>query len=105
MPKKQTRARRAKKKEPEVDLSDLSKAGEHFITSAAEFVVAAGFAIKGAKELLNNEDGRQFLRDLPSKATEKGFEFLTEVTEQLKEKEKKKSNRTRSKRTRKIEVE
>ena len=44
MPKKQTRAR-SKKKEPEIDLNDLSRAGEHFITSAVEFVVGAGFAI------------------------------------------------------------
>ena len=104
MPKKQTRAR-GKKKEPEIDLSDLSRAGEHFITSAAEFVVGTGFAIKGAKDLLNNEEGRQFLRDLPSKAAGKGFEFLTEVTEQLKEKEKNKSKRSSRNKSRKIEVE
>jgi hypothetical protein len=104
MPKKQTRAR-SKKKEPEIDLSDLSRAGEHFITSAAEFVVGAGFAMKGAKDLLDNEDGRKFLRELPSKAAGKGLEFLTEVAEQLKEKEKSKSKRTSKNRSRKIEVE
>lgn len=104
MPKKHSRAR-SRKKDPEMDLGDLSRAGEHFIASAAEFVVGAGFAIKGAKDLLNSEEGRKFLRELPSKATGKGFEFLTEVTEQLKEKEKKKSNRSRSKKSRKIEVE
>jgi len=103
MPKKQTR--RSKKKEPEIDLSELTRAGEHFITSAAEFVVGAGFAIKGAKDLLNNKEGRNFLRELPSKVAGKGFEFLTEVTEQLKEKEKNKSKRTSRNRSRKIEVE
>lgn len=99
-------SRRAKKdSEPKVDLSNLSRAGEHFITSAAEFVVGAGFAIKGTRDLLDNEDGRKFLRDLPSKVAERGFEFLTEVTEQVKEKEKYKSKRTRRNRSRKIEVE
>lgn len=106
MPKKQSRTRtKTKKKEPEIDLADLSRAGEHFITSAAEFVVGAGYAIKGAKDLLNNEEGRKFLRELPSKAADKGFEFLTEVTEQLKEKEKNKSRKSTRNRSRKIEVE
>ena len=104
MPKKQTRSRR-KKKEPEVDLSDLSRAGEHFIASAAEFAVGAGFAIKGARDLLKDEEGRQFLRELPSKAADKGFELLQEATEQLKEKERKKSKKSGSSRGRKIEVE
>ncbi len=91
MPKKQTGTKN-KKKEPEIDLSDLSR---------------AGFAIKGAKDLLNNDEGRKFLKELPSRAAGKGIEFLTEVTEQLKEKEKNKSKRTIKKRTRsrKIEVE
>ncbi|MEM7008984.1 MAG: hypothetical protein AAF462_07610 [Thermodesulfobacteriota bacterium] len=104
MARKQS-SRSKKKTEPQVDLSDLTKAGEHFIASAAEFVVGAGFAMKGAKNLMDNEEGRQFLRDLPSKAAEKGFEFLTEVTEQIKEKEKRKSKRTSRSRSRKIEVE
>ncbi len=104
MVKKQSRRSR-KTSEPKVDLSDLSRAGEHFITSAAEFVVGTGFALKGTKDLLGTEDGRQFLREFPSKAAERGFEFLTEVTEKLKEKDKKKSKRTSRKRTRKIEVE
>lgn len=106
MRKKQSRSK-SRNKEPEVDLSDLSRAGEHFITSAAEFVVGAGFAMKGAKDLLENEEGRKYLRELPSKATSKGIEFLTLVTEQLKEKEKNKnkSKRTGKKRSRKIEVE
>ena len=104
MPKKQTRVR-SKKKEPEIDLTDLSQAGEHFITSAAEFVVGAGFAIKGARDLLNNEEGRKFLKELPSKTADKGFEFLKEVTEHLKEKEKRKSGGSGRKRSRKIEVE
>ena len=104
MAKKQTGSK-TRKKQPEIDLSDLSRAGEHFITSAAEFIVGAGFAVKGAKDLLNNEEGRKFLRELPSKAAEKGFEFLNEVTEQLKEKEKNKSKRPHKNRSRKIEVE
>ena len=45
MPRKQSR-RSKKKPEPNIDLSDLSRAGEHFITSAAEFVVGAGFCNK-----------------------------------------------------------
>lgn len=104
MAKKQTKSR-SKKKEPEVDLSDLSRAGEHFITSAAEFVVGAGFAVKGAKDLLDNEKGRKYLKELPSKVADKGLEFLTEVTEQLKEKEKNKSKKSSKNRSRKIEVE
>lgn len=104
MPKKKTGSK-SKNKETEIDFSDLSRAGEHFITSAAEFVVGAGFAMKGAKDLLDNEEGRKYLRELPSKAANKGIEFLTEVTEQLKEKEKNKSKRTSKKRSRKIEVE
>lgn len=104
MVRKQSRRSR-KKSEPKVDLSDLSRAGEHFITSAAEFVVGTGFALKGTRDLLGSEDGRQFLRDFPSKAAEKGFEFLTEVTERLKEKEKKKTKRTTRNRSRKIDVE
>lgn len=104
MPRKQSR-RAKKNSEPKVDLTNLSRAGEHFITSAAEFVVGAGFAIKGTKDLLDNEDGRKFLRDLPSKVAERGVELLTEITEQVKEKEKNKGKRTRKSRSRKIEVE
>ena len=104
MPRKQGR-RTKKGGEPKVDLSNLSRAGEHFITSAAEFVVGAGFAIKGTRDLLDNEDGRKFLRDLPSKVAERGLEILTDVTEQVKEKEKNKGKRTRKSRSRKIEVE
>jgi hypothetical protein len=104
MAKKQ-RTNKSRDNMPDIDLSDLGKAGEHFITSAAEFVVGTGFAIKGAKDLLNNEEGRKFLKELPSKAAEKGLEFLTELTEQIKEKEKSKSKRTRKNRSRKIEVE
>jgi len=104
MPKKQSRARR-KKKEPEIDLSDLNRAGEHFITGAAEWLVGAGFAIKGAKDLLNNEEGRKFLRDLPSKTADKGFELLKEATEHLKERKKNKSKGSGRNRGRKIEVE
>lgn len=104
MPKKQS-GRKSSRKEPEIDLSDLGRAGEHFIASAAEFVVGAGFALKGARELLKNEEGRQFLRDLPSKAADKGFELLTEITDQLEEKEKNKSKRSKRTTSRKIEVE
>ncbi len=104
MPRKQSR-RTKKGSEPKVDLTNLSRAGEHFITSAAEFVVGAGFAIKGTRDLLDNEDGRKFLRDLPSKVADRGFELLTDITEQVKEKEKNKGKRTRKSRSRKIEVE
>ena len=104
MPRKQSR-RTKKDSEPKVDLTNLSRAGEHFITSAAEFVVGAGFAIKGTRDLLDNEDGRKFLRDLPSKVAERGVELLIDITEQVKEKEKNKGKRTRKSRSRKIEVE
>jgi len=104
MPKKQSRARRRKKK-PEIDLSDLRRAGEHFITGAAECIVGAGFAIKGARDLLNNEEGRKFLRDLPSEVADKGFELLNEASEHLKERGESKSKGSGRNRGRKIEVE
>ncbi len=93
------------RKKPGIDLSDLSKAGEHLIMGATELVVGTGFAVKGVKELLQKEEGRKFVRDLPSKAVSKGFEVVKEARDILRERKKKKSSQAGSKRSRKINVE
>ena len=104
-------ARRRQKKteaegqEPKVDLSDLGKAGEHFIVSATEIVVGAGYAIKGVKGLLEKEEGRKFVCELPLKAVNKGFELVKKAGEEIKERRKGGAKRARGKRSRKINVE
>ncbi len=90
---------------PKVDLSDLGKAGEHFIVSATEMVVGTGFAIKGVKELLEKEEGRKFVCELPFKAVSKGFELVKKAGEEIKERRKGGQKGTRGKRSRKINVE
>jgi hypothetical protein len=90
---------------PKVDLSDLGKAGEHFIVSATEMVVGTGFAIKGVKELLEKEEGRKFVCELPFKAVSKGFELVKKAGEEIKERRKGGAKGTRGKRSRKINVE
>jgi hypothetical protein len=90
---------------PKVDLSDLGKAGEHFIVSATEMVVGTGYAIKGVKELLEKEEGRKFVCELPFKAVSKGFEIVRKAGEEIKERRKSGEKGTRGKRTRKINVE
>ncbi len=105
MARRQRRARGAKTEEPKVDLSDLGKAGEHFIVSATEMVVGAGYAIKGVKELLEKEEGRKFVCELPLKAVNKGFELVKKAGEGIKERRKSGDRETRGKRTRKINIE
>ena len=90
---------------PKVDLSNLGKAGEHFIVSATEMVVGTGFAIKGVKELLEKEEGRKFVCELPLKAVNKGFELVKKAGEEIKERRKGGAKRARGKRSRKINVE
>ncbi|MCH8013445.1 MAG: hypothetical protein IH823_01430, partial [Candidatus Dadabacteria bacterium] len=48
---------------------------------------------------------RKFLRDLPSKVADKGFELLNEASEHLKERGESKSKGSGRNRGRKIEVE
>jgi len=91
--------------EPKVDLGNLGKAGEHFIMSATEMVVGAGYAIKGVKELLEKEEGRKFVCELPLKAVNKGFELARKAGEEIKERRKSGGKATRGKRTRKINIE
>ncbi len=91
----------------DVDLQDLGKAGEHFIMGAAELVVATGYAIKGVKNLLDDKEGRKFVRDFPIKMMERGFEVVKEIRDNLDEKERSRTKKPKrgSKRNRKIDVE
>jgi hypothetical protein len=102
-------ARRRQRKtgtdELKVDLSDLGKAGEHFIMSATEMVVGTGYAIKGVRELLQKEEGRKFVCELPFRAVSKGFEIAKKAGEEIKERRKSGATGTRGKRSRKINVE
>ena len=96
---------RSKSAEKEVDLADLEKAGEHLIMSAAELFVGAGFAIKGLKGLLEDEEGRKFLRELPFNVVSKGFEMVKEAEEEYRARKGGRSKSSKSKRSRKINVE
>ena len=88
-----------------VDLKDLEKAGEHFIMSAAELFVGTGYAIKGVRNLLQDEEGRKFLRELPYNAVTKGFELVRQAEEEYRDRKAGKSGTGKSKRSRKINVE
>ncbi len=105
MARRQRKRAGAKGGGPEVDLSDLGKAGEHFIVSATEMVMGAGYAIKGVKELLQKEEGRKFVCELPFKAANKGFDLVKKAGEVIKERRKGADKGTRGKRSRKINVE
>jgi len=105
MARRQRKKAEAEGQEPKVDLSDLGKAGEHFIVSATEMVVGAGFAIKGVKELLRKEEGRKLICELPLKAVDKGFELVKKAGEEIRERRKGGAKRARGKRSRKINVE
>lgn len=105
MARRQQKKTATEEKEPKVDLSDLGKAGEHFIVSATEMVVGTGFAIKGVKDLLQKEEGRKFVCELPFKAVSKGFEIVKKAGEEIKERRKRGAKETRGKRSRKINVE
>ena len=94
----------AKGKEKGVDLADLGKAGEHLIMSATELVVGAGFVIKGVKSLLQDEQGRKLLRELPFKAVNKGFDLAKKAGEEYRAKKRAGSKSSRSERGRKINV-
>lgn len=96
---------RSKSSEREVDLADLEKAGEHLIMSAAELFVGAGFAIKGLKGLLQEEEGRKFLRELPFNVISKGFDMVKEAEEEYRARKEARSKSSKSKRSRKINVE
>ena len=81
---------RGRRKEPEVDLTDIGK----------------GFAIKGVKGLLEKEEGRKFVCELPFKAVDKGFEIVRKVGEQMKERRKEGTQKgAGTTRSRKINVE
>ena len=103
---KQQKKGRGRRKEPEVDLTDIGKAGEHFIVGATEFVLGTGFAIKGVKGLLEKEEGRKFVCELPFKAVDMGFEIVRKVGEQMKERRKEGAQKgAGTTRSRKINVE
>ena len=102
---RKTRGTEAGAGQSKVDLGNLGKAGEHFIMSATEMVVGAGYAIKGVKELLEKEEGRKFVCELPLKAVNKGFELARKAGEEIKERKKSGGKATRGKRTRKINIE
>lgn len=102
MPRKKTRKGAGRKKESAPDLTELRKAGEHFIMGAMEFVVGTGFAVKGMKELMENEDGRKLIRDFPSRAASRGFDLLVRARDQMKARAKSGDG---AKRSRKIDIE
>jgi|GEM_PF-943621 len=92
-------------REKGIDLADLEKAGEHLIMSAAELFVGAGFAIKGVKNLLQEEQGRKFLRELPFNVISKGFDMAKKAEEEYRARKGARSKANKSKRSRKINVE
>lgn len=105
MPRKQ----RTKTAEPEKpkgpDLASLGRAGEHFIAGATEMVVGTGFAIKGMKELLEHEEGRKFICELPFKVVSTGFDMAKKAGQKIKDRRKERAGSRGGKRSRKINVE
>ena len=95
----------SKNRQENIDLADLEKAGEHLLMSAAELFVGAGFAIKGMKGLIQDEEGRKFLRELPFNVISKSFEMVKEAEEEYRARKKSTSTGRKSKRSRKINVE
>lgn len=94
-----------KKAETGPDLKDLGKAGEHFLAGATEIVAGAGFVIRGVKQLLQDEEGRKFLCDLPLKAVNTGIDLMKKAGKEAKERRKTGAGRKRGSRSRKIDVE
>lgn len=108
--KSRTRGPSSKEREKEIDLADLEKAGEHLLMSAAELFVGAGFAIKGVKNLIQEEEGRKLLRELPFNVISKGFDMARKAEEAYRARKDtqgkaNKSKTNNSKRSRKINVE
>ena len=99
------RGSRSKAREKEVDTADLEKAGEHLLMSAAELFVGAGFAIKGVKNLIREEQGRKFLRELPFNVISKGFDLVKKAEEEYRTRKGTQSKANKPKRSRKINVE
>jgi hypothetical protein len=97
--------RAGKKAETGPDLKDLGKAGEHFIAGATELVAGTGFVIRGVKHLLENEEGRKFLCELPMKAVNTGIELVKKAGNEVKERRKAGAGQKRGSRSRKINVE
>jgi hypothetical protein len=104
MARRQRKKTEAEGQEPKVDLSDLGN-WRALIVSATEMSSGTGFAIKGVKELLEKEEGRKFVCELPFKAVNKGFELVKKAGEEIKERRKGGAKRARGKRSRKINVE
>lgn len=107
--RKRTRTGRAgrteKKAETGPDLKDLGKAGEHFLAGATEIVAGTGFVIKGVRHLLENEEGRKFLCELPLKAVNTGIDLMKKAGKDAKERRKTGTGQKRGSRSRKINVE
>ena len=73
--------------------------------SAAELFVGAGYAIKGVKGLIQDEEGRKFLRELPVNVITKGFQMVKQAEEEYRSRKGARSGAGKSKRSRKINVE
>jgi hypothetical protein len=82
----------------------LVKSGIRFIIHRG-VNIGTGYAIKGVRELLQKEEGRKFVCELPFRAVSKGFEIAKKAGEEIKERRKSGATGTRGKRSRKINVE
>lgn len=88
-------------------LSDLDKARSHFVKAATEWIIGAGFAIKGIKNLLRDSEGRELISNAAGSSIKKGLGLMMTLSDILKEKEEKKPSRSKSsgKKSRKIKIE
>jgi len=89
------------------DLSDLKKARNHLIRAITEGIIGTGFALKGARNLLKEREGRKLISDFTGKFMRRGFGLMMKLADTLEhiEEGKPKKSKTSKKRTRKIKVE
>jgi hypothetical protein len=89
------------------DLSDLEKARDHFIRATTEYIIGTGFALKGARNLLKQREGRKLAADFTKRFIRRGFDWVTNLSDVLRSGEESKPTRSRTsrKKTRKVKVE
>lgn len=93
------------------NLDDLGKARSHFVKAATEWIVGAGFALKGVSGLLKESEGRRLITDFAFRYMGKGAGLAANLSNLLKSFEACKPEKTKSrpkkagKRTRKVGVE
>ncbi|HXG30687.1 MAG TPA: hypothetical protein VNK81_03495 [Thermodesulfobacteriota bacterium] len=86
------------------DLRDFKRARNHFIRAVTEGIIGTGFAIKGARNLLKEREGRGLVSAFTGRFMRRGFGFIMRLAESLERMEKGKPGASK-KRKRKIKVE